>query len=70
MTILIWVGAALMLAGVAVLAVCIVTAARLRGADDGKATEARMRQLIVWNYAALALAGFGVVVLVTGGLLT
>ena len=71
MSAMVWVGAVLMLAGVVWLVVCIVTVRRIQ---RGQLTEAdrtrQMQRVIVWNYGALSLAGFGAIVLIVGGLLS
>lgn len=71
MAALVWIGAAMMLAGVILLGLCIATVRRVQRADmaEGERTR-RMHQVVIWNYAALALAGLGAMVLVVGGLLS
>lgn len=65
--ILVWLGAALTLAGVALLIGCIAIVARARksGLDDA-ALRARMRRALVLNMAALALSGIGLVLVIVG----
>jgi hypothetical protein len=64
---LIWVGAALTLAGVAALIWCILTVARARKAGLGDAAlRDRMRPVLAVNMAALALSIIGLLLVITG----
>lgn len=68
--IIVWAGAALTLAGVALLVWCIVMVARLRrkGADDAT-LRAGMRRAVAANMGALAASSIGLMLVVTGLLL-
>lgn len=64
---LIWIGTALVLAGLLGLVWCVAAVFRARRAglsDD--ALRARLRQAVVQNLAALALSTFGLVMVVVG----
>ncbi|MFC2968727.1 hypothetical protein [Acidimangrovimonas pyrenivorans] len=67
MELLIWIGAALTLAGVAGLLWCILETfkARRAGLDDA-AMRARLQQIVVWNMGALAVSALGLMAVVTG----
>ena len=68
---LIWIGAALTLAGLGCLGWCIAVAARARAEGlTGAAMEARLRRLVAYNLGALALSAIGLMVVVTGVILT
>lgn len=70
MDMLIWTGAALTLAGLAGLVVCIVRALRLRKAalpDDRMRAE--LARLMPLNLGALLLSAFGLIMVVTGVIL-
>lgn len=67
MEVLVWIGAALTLAGIAGLAWCIVLAMRLRKAglpDD--ALRARLQRLVLLNLGALAVSALGLMAVVMG----
>lgn len=67
MGILIWVGAALTLAGIAGLVWCIVLAMRLRKAglpDD--ALRARLQRVVMLNLGALGVSALGLMAVVMG----
>jgi len=65
--ILIWLGAALALAGVAALLWCVVTVARARRAGlDDAALRDRMRRVLAVNMGALGLSMIGLLLVVTG----
>lgn len=65
--ILIWLGAALALAGVAALLWCVVTVARARRAGlDDTALRDRMRRVLAVNMGALGLSMIGLLLVVTG----
>ncbi|WGH77923.1 hypothetical protein [Jannaschia ovalis] len=67
MAALVWIGAALTVAGLAALLACIVVAARARREGlEGAAMEARLRKLVAWNLGALALSGIGLMMVVAG----
>lgn len=67
---LIWSGAAVSLAGVAMLAWCIRLGlgARAPGLDEG-ARRARLQQVVVLNFAALGVSGLGLAAVIVGILL-
>ncbi len=70
MEILIWIGTALTLAGVAGLIYCIVLATKARRAglpDD--ALRARLQRVVTLNLAALGVSAIGLMLVVTGILL-
>lgn len=65
--ILVWGGAALTVAGLALLGWCIVTVARLRksGAEQAE-FQARMQRIVAVNMAALMVSALGLICVVTG----
>ena len=70
MAALIWIGAALTLAGVGLLVWCVIDAARARRAglpDD--ALRARLQRVVVVNLGALMLSALGLMAVVIGILL-
>lgn len=67
MELLVWIGAAITLAGVGLLIACIVMAMRARNAGlDDDALKARLQKVVVWNLAALALSGIGLMAVIVG----
>ncbi len=65
MDILIWIGTALAILGLAGLVYCIIEALRARRAGlDDAALRARLQRLVAWNLAALlmSMTGLGCVV--------
>lgn len=67
---LIWIGAALALLGVAGLIWCIVTALRARKAGlPEPEMKAVLQRVVVWNMAALAISGLGLMAVVLGVML-
>ncbi|MBL4927276.1 hypothetical protein [Fuscibacter oryzae] len=67
MGLLIWIGAALTLAGIAGLVWCIVLAMRLRKAglpDD--ALRARLQRVVMLNLGALGVSALGLMAVVMG----
>jgi hypothetical protein len=67
MAALIWIGAALTLAGLAGLGWCILVAARAkREGLEGAAMEARLRGLVALNLGALAVSAIGLMTVVLG----
>ncbi|MFN3972362.1 MAG: hypothetical protein ACK4L4_13480 [Gemmobacter sp.] len=67
---LIWIGAAVALAGVAGLALCIALALRARGAGLPDAEmRAALQRVVVLNMAALGVSALGLMLVVTGILL-
>lgn len=67
---LVWIGAAIALAGLAGLIYCILVAMRARREGlSGPAMEARLRGLVATNLGSLALSGIGLMLVVTGILL-
>lgn len=70
MDLLIWAGAALTLAGLAGLAICIRRALALRRARLSDAeTRAALARLLPLNLGALLLSAFGLMLVVTGVIL-
>ncbi|MEM6635407.1 MAG: hypothetical protein AAF667_05885 [Pseudomonadota bacterium] len=70
MDVLIWIGAAVSLAGVGILIWCIWAAiAARRAALDDDAMRARLRRLSAFNMAALGVSGIGLMLVVTGVIL-
>lgn len=67
MELLVWIGAVITLAGVGLLIACIVMAMRARNAGlDDDALKARLQKVVVWNLAALALSGIGLMAVIVG----
>ena len=70
MTMLIWIGAALVLLGVAGLIYCVLLAMRAkREGLTGPAMQARLQRVVAWNMAALAVSGLGLMLVVVGVIL-
>lgn len=67
MTLLVWIGTAVALAGLVGILACIgvVQGARRQGLDD-EALRARLRQVVTWNLAAFFVAMIGLILLVLG----
>ncbi len=64
---LVWIGTALSVLGLAGLVLCIVTAYRAKRAGlDDAAMRSRLKQLVVWNLAALMVSSLGLVVVIAG----
>ncbi len=67
MEIVVWIGAAVTLAGLAMLAWCIVAVVRARRAKlDDAALKARLQKVVALNLAALAVSGLGLMMVVVG----
>lgn len=67
---LIWIGAALALAGVAGLVWCIYLAVRAKKAGlSDEAMRASLQKVVVLNMAALAVSGLGLMCVVLGVML-
>jgi uncharacterized membrane protein (DUF4010 family) len=67
---LIWGGAAVTLVSVIMLGWCVVMALRIRKAGlDETATKAALQRVLIWNMGALAVAGIGLMAVVTGVIL-
>lgn len=67
---LIWIGAALTLAGVAGLVWCIYLAVRAKKAGlSDEAMRASLQKVVVLNMAALAVSGLGLMCVVLGVML-
>lgn len=68
---LIWIGAAVSLGGIAGLLRCIQLAIRARksGLEDA-AMRARLQQIVTFNLAALGVSALGLMLVVTGILLS
>jgi len=70
MEMLIWIGAAISLVGVAGLIWCVMAAARARRENlDETAMQKRLQILVAWNMAALAVSAIGLMMVVIGILL-
>lgn len=67
MEILIWIGAALSLLGVAGLVYCILSALKIRKVQGPNAeAERQMRRIVTVNLAALGLSALGLMLVVVG----
>jgi hypothetical protein len=67
MQLLIWIGSATTLAGVVLLAWCILAVARARRAGlDDAAMRARLQTIVAWNLAALLISAIGLICVVAG----
>lgn len=67
MEMLIWVGSAVTLLGIAGLVWCILTVARARRAGlEDAALKARLQKVIAWNLGALFLSVAGLMLVVVG----
>ncbi|MFM2355480.1 MAG: hypothetical protein RLZZ528_1216 [Pseudomonadota bacterium] len=67
MQLLIWIGSAITLAGVALLVWCILAVARARrsGLDDA-AMRARLQTIVAWNLGALLVSAIGLMCVIAG----
>lgn len=64
---LVWIGAAISLAGVLALVWCIVYVLKLRRAElDETTMRARMQKAVIINFAALAISTLGLMMVVVG----
>ncbi len=64
---LIWIGAAVTVAGLALLLWCILAVVRARGAGLPDAElRARLQRAVVMNFAALLLSAIGLMMVVVG----
>ena len=65
---LIWAGSATTLCGIVLLGWCIRRAAQARrlADQDEAASRAALNRVIVWNMAALGLAGLGLMAVIVG----
>ena len=64
---IVWIGAALTLAGVGMLIWCIVSVAKARRAGlDEDALKARLRNIVALNLAALGVSGLGLATVILG----
>ena len=67
MELLIWIGAAVTMAGVALLLWCITAVAKARGAGLTEAElRARLQRALVLNFGALLLSAIGLMMVVVG----
>jgi len=67
MEIVVWIGATVTLAGLAMLAWCIVAVVRARRAKlDDAALKARLQKVVALNLAALAVSGLGLMMVTVG----
>ncbi len=70
MELLVWIGAAISLIGVAGLVWCVLAATRARRENlDEEAMKSRLHMLVAWNMAALAVSAIGLMMVVIGILL-
>jgi heme exporter protein D len=64
---LIWIGAALSLAGVAGLLYCVVVAVKAKRAGlQGEALQARLKHVVALNLGAVAVSAIGLMLVVLG----
>lgn len=71
MLLLVWAGTAVTLGGLATLIWCIATVARARRAGlDDAALKARLQRVVTINLAALLLSALGLMMVVTGVVLS
>ncbi len=71
MEIIVWIGAALTLAGLGMLVWCIVSVARARRAGlPDEALKARLQKIVALNLAALGVSGLGLATVILGIVLT
>lgn len=71
MAAMVWIGAAMAAAGLGALLWCIVVATRARSAGlEGPAMETRLRRLVAVNLGALAVSALGLMLVVTGVVLS
>jgi hypothetical protein len=71
MEIIVWIGAALTLAGLGMLVWCIVSVARARRAGlPDEALKARLQKIVALNLAALGVSGLGLATVILGIVVT
>ncbi|SPH17452.1 hypothetical protein DEA8626_00974 [Defluviimonas aquaemixtae] len=64
---MIWTGAAVTLAGLALLVWCILRVARDKAANlTGPELRARIQKAVIWNFGALLLSALGLMMVVVG----
>jgi hypothetical protein len=64
---IVWIGAALTLVGLAMLVWCIVAVMRAKRAGlDEDALKARLQRVVALNLGALAISGFGLMMVIVG----
>ncbi|WP_068113205.1 hypothetical protein [Tropicimonas marinistellae] len=70
MELLIWIGAAISLVGLAGIIGCVVSVARARrqGLEDAVMRE-RLQKVVVWNLGSLAVSAVGLMMVVVGVIL-
>jgi hypothetical protein len=67
MEMIVWIGAALTLAGVGMLVWCIVSVAKARRAGlPEEALKARLQRIVALNLAALGVSGLGLATVILG----
>jgi hypothetical protein len=67
MEMIVWIGAALTLAGVGMLVWCIVSVAKARRAGlPEDALKARLQRIVALNLAALGVSGLGLATVILG----
>lgn len=64
---IVWIGAALTVAGLAMLMWCIVAVMRAKRAGlDDAALKARLQKVVALNLAALGVSGLGLMIVIVG----
>jgi hypothetical protein len=66
---LVWIGAAVSLAGLAGIVGCIVAVARARRGADEEALRAAVRRVLPWNLGAFLLSMTGLILVIVGVIL-
>ena len=70
MELLVWIGAALTVLGLAGILGCVVAVLRARRAGlDDAALKAKLQSVVAWNMGAFALSALGLMMVVLGVLL-
>jgi hypothetical protein len=67
MEMIVWIGAALTLAGIGMLVWCIISVAKARRAGlTEEALKARLQRVVALNLAALGISGLGLATVILG----
>lgn len=67
MDVLVWIGAAVSLIGLAGIIACVVMVARAKKAGlDDTAMRARLQKVVAWNLASLFTSALGLMMVVVG----
>ncbi|NDR59438.1 hypothetical protein [Aliiruegeria sabulilitoris] len=67
MEILIWIGAAISLTGLAGIIGCVVTVARAKRAQlDDEVMRAKLQKVVVWNLGSLFVSAIGLMMVIVG----